>query len=277
MDVLEEMDLRFHPARLGRSRRLTDAQIDQYNRLGFVQPFEVFTAPEIAGVRAYFDRLMEDLGPDGAYGINCYQARMAGIWDIATNPRILDLVQDIIGGNIICWASAILSKRAGDPKRVPWHQDASFWGLSPARTVTVWLAIDDVDEENAAMRFIPGSHDKGAVETSSMGENSVFHKGIAEAERFGAPVSNSLKAGQISLHADMLIHGSEPNTSARRRCGLTLRYCPPEVRIIDPAWATGVEAIVARGADPSGHWNHHPRPTNDDITKTASPHVVGNN
>jgi ectoine hydroxylase-related dioxygenase (phytanoyl-CoA dioxygenase family) len=169
------------------------------------------------------------------------------------------------------------SKKAGDPKQVPWHQDASFWQLSPARTVTVWLAIDDVDAGNSAMRFIPGSHDKGAIETSAMGEASVFHKGIAEAERFGAPVVNSLKAGQISLHADMLIHGSEPNVSDRRRCGLTLRYCPPSVRMMDAGWAQGVEAIIACGADPSGHWQHHARPENDDITKTTSPHVVGNN
>ena len=160
---------------------------------------------------------------------------------------------------------------------MPWHQDASFWKLSPARTVTVWLAIDDVSAENAAMRFIPGSHDKGAIATSEMGAASVFHKGIENAERFGAPVSNALRAGQISLHADMLIHGSLPNLSDRRRCGLTLRYCPPEVRMIDEDWARGVEAIIARGADDSGHWRHHPRPENDDITQTSSPHVVGNN
>ena len=213
----------------------------------------------------------------GGYAINCYQARMAGIWDIATHPLILDYVQDIIGPDIVCWASAILSKKPDGKRRVPWHQDASFWKLSPARTVTVWLAIDDADDENAAMRFIPGSHDKGAIRTSTMREASVFHKGIAEAERFGEPVTNTLKAGQISLHADMLIHGSEPNHSTRRRCGLTLRYCPPSVRITDPDWARGVEAIIARGADPSGHWKHHPRPVNDDITLTTSPHVVGNN
>ncbi|MEM1360811.1 MAG: phytanoyl-CoA dioxygenase family protein [Pseudomonadota bacterium] len=277
MAVMEMVDLGFSPAKLGRSRRLTDAQIDQYNRLGFVQPFTIFSNQEIARIRAYFDRLMADLGPQGAYGINCYQARMSGIWDIATNPRILDHVQDIIGENIICWASAILSKAPGDPKRVPWHQDASFWQLSPARTVTVWLAIDDVDDQNAAMRFIPASHDKGVVKTSAAGEKSVFHKGIAQAERLGVPVTNALRAGQISLHADMLIHGSEPNLSTRRRCGLTLRYCPPQVRITDADWARGVEAIVARGADVSGHWRHHPRPANDDITKTTSPHIVGNN
>ena len=277
MAVLEEVDLGFRPVPFGRSRVLTDAQIDHYNRLGYVQPFDIFNPLEMSRIRSYFDRLMRDLGPAGAYGINCYQARMAGLWDIATHPRILDHVQDIIGENVICWATAILSKQAGDPKRVPWHQDASFWKLSPARTVTVWLAVDDVDEENAAMRFIPGSHNKGAIKTSEMGDTSVFHKGIADAERFGAPVSNTLKSGQISLHADMLIHGSEPNLSTRRRCGLTLRYCPPDVRIQDAKWAQGVEAIIARGADTSGHWRHHPRPSNDDITKTSSPHVVGNN
>jgi ectoine hydroxylase-related dioxygenase (phytanoyl-CoA dioxygenase family) len=110
-----------------------------------------------------------------------------------------------------------------------------------------------------------------------MGDDSVFHKGIADAERYGAPFTNALKAGQISLHADMLVHGSEANRSDRRRCGLTLRYCPPEVRITDPDWARGVEAIVARGTDPTRLWRHHPRPENDDINATSSPHVVGNN
>jgi non-heme Fe2+,alpha-ketoglutarate-dependent halogenase len=67
------------------------------------------------------------------------------------------------------------------------------------------------------------------------------------------------------------------NRSTRRRCGLTLRYCPPEVRITDPKWAQGVEAIIARGAGRVGPLAHHPRPENDDILATCSPHVVGNN
>jgi non-heme Fe2+,alpha-ketoglutarate-dependent halogenase len=44
---------------------------------------------------------------------------MAGIWDIATDPRILDHVQDIIGPDIICWASAILSKKPETRGRCP--------------------------------------------------------------------------------------------------------------------------------------------------------------
>ena len=94
---------------------------------------------------------MEAMGEVGAYGINCYQARLSGLWDIATDDRILDCVEDITGPDIVCWASAVLSKRPRDPKQIPWNQDTCFWSLSPARTVTVWLAIDDADESNSAM------------------------------------------------------------------------------------------------------------------------------
>lgn len=270
-----EQDLLFKPVQTTAPKKLTHGQIEHYNAQGFVQPLDVFGGSEIADIRAYIDRMMADMGEQGGYGINCYQARLSGLWDIATDPRILDHVEDIIGPNILCWATAILSKRAGDPKAVPWHQDASFWALSPARTVTVWLAIDDADDENSAMRFIPGSHDKGVMAVRQTGANAVFHKETADAETLGTPFTNVLRAGQMSLHADMLVHGSQPNVSDRRRCGLTLRYCPPEVEIINPSWATGVEAVLCRGS--AGKWRTHPRPENNDIKLTTSPHVVGNN
>ncbi|MEO0614459.1 MAG: phytanoyl-CoA dioxygenase family protein [Pseudomonadota bacterium] len=273
----DPLDLSFAPVLNAAPRRLRAGDIDHYNAHGFAQPFEAFGADEIARIRAYVDRLIADMGEDGGYGINCYQARLAGLWDIATHPVILDHVEDILGPNIICWATAVLSKKPQGARKVPWHQDAAFWKLSPARTVTVWLAIDDTDAENSAMRFIPGSHKDGALAIQSTGEDAVFHQETAGAEDMGAPFTNTLNAGQFSLHADMLVHGSEVNRSGRRRCGLTLRYCPPEVRITDPDWARGVEAIICRGTDASGHWTHHPRPDNDDITKTTSPHVVGNN
>ncbi|MEM8553465.1 MAG: phytanoyl-CoA dioxygenase family protein [Pseudomonadota bacterium] len=274
MDVPTQ-DLSFHPVQNSEPSRLTHQDIVTYNRDGFCQPFDIFDTNEIAEIRGYLNGLMDTMGDRGAYGINCYQARLRGLYDIATDARILDHVEDLLGANILCWATAILSKAPKDPKRVPWHQDASFWALSPASTVTVWLAIDDADEANSAMRFIPGTHDKGILPTSDRDDGAVFHKGTANPDSLGQPFSNSLKAGQISLHADMLVHGSLANTSDRRRCGFTMRYCPPEVQITDPTWATGVEAILCRGHP--GHWTTHPRPQTDDIASTTSPHVVGNN
>ncbi|MEM6384701.1 MAG: phytanoyl-CoA dioxygenase family protein [Pseudomonadota bacterium] len=270
-----DQDLSFRPVENRAPKALSKHNIERYNATGFCQPFRIFGPSETTRIRAYLDGLMAAMGDAGGYGINCYQARLRGLYDIASDPRILDHVEDIVGPNILCWASAVLSKKPHDPKRIPWHQDASFWKLSPARTVTVWLAIDDADAANSAMRFLPGTHDKGVFATSARDENAVFHKGIANASELGEPFTNTLKAGEISLHADMLVHGSQANMSDRRRCGLTLRYCAPEVRIIDEEWATGVEAILCRGS--GGDWTTHPRPANDDITKTSSPHVVGNN
>lgn len=271
------LDLSFKPVALKPGSPLTAAQVAAYNAEGYLAPFDVFDAAEIGKIRAYINRLMDDMGPDGAYGINCYQARLAGLWDIATTPAILDLVEAIIGPDILCWASAVLSKPARDPRTVPWHQDAAFWHLSPARTVTVWLAIDDADPENAAMQFVPASHDKGVLKVKAAEGDAVFHMEAEVPTDLPPPVSNDLRAGQVSLHADMLVHGSPANTSDRRRCGLTLRYCPPQVEITNPNWAQGVEAILCRGRDLSGRWVHHPRPVSDDITQVNSPHVIGNN
>jgi hypothetical protein len=275
--LADSLDLSFKPVANTRPAKLTPAQIETFNRLGFVAPLDVFTAPEAAANSAYFDSLLRQIPDVGAYSIDCYQARCKGIWDLCTEPRILDYVQDLIGPNIVCWASHFFCKLPGDTKRVPWHQDASYWKLTPARTVTAWLAIDDADEENAAMRFLPGSHDMGHLTFQKSGPNSVLSKETVGAEKLGKPYSDDLRAGQISLHADMLVHGSEPNLSTRRRCGLTIRYCPPEVVMFDRDWANSVEAILCRGHDASGRWQHHSRPDGDDVSPENSPRNIGGN
>lgn len=271
------LDLSFRPTQNTSPKRLTTDQISHYNREGYVQPFTVFDGADVAANAAYFDTLMAQMGDDARYAVNCYQARLSGLYDLATTPAILDHVEDILGPNIICWASAFFAKAPHDPKAVPWHQDAAYWKLSPARTVTVWLAIDDVDAGNSAMRFIPRSHDKGFLPVRQAASDAILHIETEGADQMGEAVSNDLKAGQMSLHADMLVHGSLPNASDRRRCGLTLRYCPPEVEIVDDVWAKGVEAILCRGEDPTGHWTFHPRPDNDDIRLTTSPRNLGTN
>lgn len=256
---------------------LSSEQIKNYNQLGFISPLEGFAAKDAAMNREYFDSLLAQIPNESSYAINCYQARLAGLWDICTNSRILDHVQDLIGENIVCWASHFFCKLPGDPKKVPWHQDASFWHLSPTKTVTVWLAIDDADESNSAMRFIPRTHRNGSLDTQSVSSDTVLAletKGISDDV---TSFSNNLRAGQFSMHADMLVHGSLPNNSTRRRCGLTIRYCPAEVRITNPAWAAGVESIICRGSDKSNTWRHFERPTDDVLVLNKVPVNVGGN
>lgn len=100
---------------------------------------------------------------------------------------------------------------------------------------------------------------------------------LVGADSLGEPVSNTLKAGQFSMHADMLAHGSLPNRSNRRRCGLTIRYCPPDVAITDAQWGKGIEAILCRGQDTTGTWHHHPRPASDRLVLADGPRNIGGN
>lgn len=270
-DAMPEVDreLRFHPVHHDRPRCLTPAQLRQFDKLGYIFPLHVFTPAEAAANRAYFDDLMDRAAAAGwdAYSINGWQRHCAGMWDLCAEPRILDYVQDLLGQDLVCWGAHFFCKQPGDERRVSWHQDASYWPLTPSRTVTVWLAIDDADEENGAMAVVPGSHLHGQIPfaRSEAGERNVLNQTVVDPRRYGGdPVSFVMRAGQISLHTDLLLHGSNPNLSDRRRCGLTMRFVPPEVRA-HKGWNRG--AIICRGADPDGHWHHHPRPEGEVIPR----------
>lgn len=258
-------ELRFFPVENASPGKLTREQIAFYNRNGYLAGFRVFDERETALARERSDALLERFLREGkgSYAIDRYQDRFSAIYDLATAPAILDIVEDLIGPDIVCWATHYFCKMPGDPKGVSWHQDCSYWPLTPSKTVTVWLAIDDVDRENGCMRVIPRSHLHGHIQfrESDSAEQNVLSQTIENAEAFGEPVDIEMKAGEISLHADLLIHGSLPNTSNRRRCGLTLRYCPPDVRAF---WNWNAVSIICRGSDPSGHWANNPRP-NDDL------------
>lgn len=266
-----QRDLSFKPVENDNPTLLSKEQIEQYNSQGFVFPLDVFSAEEAAANRAFFDDVMQRAEAKGwnSYSINGWHKHLAGLFDLVCTERIGDYVSDLVGDNLICWGTHFFCKEPGDTKRVSWHQDASYWPLTPSRTVTVWLAIDDVDEENGAMRVIPATHNQGqiAFERSSEDENNVLNQTVTDAEAFGEPVSICLKAGQMSMHADLILHGSEPNPSSRRRCGLTMRFVPPEVQALQ-GW--NGNAILVRGEDTEGNWAPIDRPQNDRIPDKPS-------
>jgi non-heme Fe2+,alpha-ketoglutarate-dependent halogenase len=221
-------------------------------------------------IRAYFDAMLNGVlaAKDGrnAYDINSYHTQCRGLYDIVTEPRIVEAVADLIGPDVVCWGSHFFCKLPHDPTHVPWHQDSSYWPLRPNRTVTAWLAIDDADAENAAMRFIPGTHRALLPAGDSQGRVAAgLNISLRSPELLGSQVVDALKAGDMSLHADLLAHGSPANGSARRRCGLTIRYCPPSVR---PNGWGGASVLVA-GSDPHGNWSHRGRPDGEDLSPQA--------
>ena len=255
--VQPEPDLQFVPSDASRPlRRLSAEQVEQYNERGYLLPFRIFDADEMVAHRAYFDHLLEQFAAEGkdSYSINCYHHVFPGIYDLAKHPAIVDYARDLLGPDIICWATHYFAKMPGDGKRVSWHQDASYWPLRPAHTVTCWLALDDADPENGAMQFIPGTHTMGHLEyrPSTEDERNVLGQTITGTEDLGEPVYATLQAGEMSLHSDMLAHGSDPNLSDRRRCGLTLRYASADVRPTREGWMPA--AIWVGEGEPDQHW-----------------------
>ena len=168
-----DRDLTFYPIENMNPKTLTGEQIRQYNALGYVFPIDVFSSEEIAAHRSYFDDLMSRSIEKGwsSYSINGWHRHCADIWDLVTAPRILDCVQDLLGEDLICWGTHYFAKMPGDGKQVSWHQDASYWPLTPSKTVTVCLAIDDADEENGAMQLIPRSHTQGQIDFERSSED----------------------------------------------------------------------------------------------------------
>ena len=262
-----ERELRFFPIRNASPRHLTGAQIAQFNERGYLFPLDLFDTGEAAAQRAYFDRLLAMATAAGLdnYAVNGWHNHCRGLYDLVCNPRMLDYVEDIVGPNIICIMTHYFSKNPTDSKTVYWHQDAQFWPITPSKVVTAWIAIDDVDRDNGAMQLFPGSHHRGVIpfEYVTDQENGVLNEHVHDPERFGEPVAVEMRAGQLSLHTDMLLHGSLPNNSGRRRCGLTIRYMPPEVRYGNEEETP--RAIIARGCDPTGYWHAVQRPESDSL------------
>jgi non-haem Fe2+, alpha-ketoglutarate-dependent halogenase len=259
-----ERDLRFHPCTTEHPRILTREQIAAFNRDGYLAGIGICDDDEISSIRQCFDELLAKTIAAGgdSYSISTAHLRYGRVYDILTDPRIVGRIKDLLGEDVIAWGSHFFCKMPGDGKRVSWHQDSSYWPLTPSMAVTAWLAIDDATVENACMRYIPGSHHLGHL-TYTLSENdelSVLNQTVVGAENLGDPVNVELKAGEMSIHSDLLLHGSEANQSTKRRCGLTLRYCPAVVRA-GLGW--NAKGVVVSGKDNSGHWANPPRPQTD--------------
>ena len=251
----------FVPSKIASTSTLSPLQIQQYNERGYVMPFNGLDATEARELRAFFDGVLAafiELGRT-SYSINTAHLRFARIYRLVQHSKIVDAVADLLGPNVVCWGSHFFCKMPHDGKRVPWHQDSTYWPLSPTKTVTVWLAIDDADPQNANMKFIPRSHLHGLIDYDVTKEaDTVLDLAVKNPTSYGDDaVDVALKAGQFSMHSDLLLHGSEANESDRRRCGLTIRYAAADVT----TWFEWhKKGFVVRGKNVSGQWANPPMP-----------------
>jgi ectoine hydroxylase-related dioxygenase (phytanoyl-CoA dioxygenase family) len=138
------------------------------------------------------------------------------------------MVEQLIGPDIINWATHLLCKQETTGREVPWHQDGQYWPIRPLRTCTVWVAIDRSSRANGALRYIPGSHKAGIYAHRTDNSPDLTLHQVIDDPMFEEEKARyvELEPGQISLHDVHLLHGSEANQSSDRRAGFVIRYMP---------------------------------------------------
>jgi non-heme Fe2+,alpha-ketoglutarate-dependent halogenase len=245
------------------AKRLSTEAVAQYRRDGFHFPVRVLSAQE---ARSYRDRLeaAERAAGGPLAGDRRHKVHLLYTWanELARHPAILDAVEDVIGPDILCWSTTFFTKEAQSSAFVSWHQDATYWGLSTDDVITAWVAFADAPVESGAMKFWPGSHLKNQLEhRDTFDQNNLLTRGqeIAVDVPDGAGVDVVLKAGEMSLHHVLLVHGSGPNTTDDRRIGFAIRYIPPHVRQLK----VRDSAMLVRGRDAHGNFDMEPEPRAD--------------
>jgi len=258
-------------------KTLTEDAVQQYRDTGYLAPLRVLTAAEAAGIRGKLEAFEAEAGP--LAGTLRQKSHLLFTWlnDLIRHERILDVVEDVIGPDILCWGTSFFIKEPHNPAFVSWHQDSTYWGLEPADIVTAWIALSDSTTENGAMRVVPRSHTMAQVpHRDTFRPENLLSRGqevmvdVDEAEA----ATLVLKAGEMSLHHVRLIHGSEPNPSGVRRIGFAIRYLPTYVRQVAGShdWAT-----LVRGEDRYGNFELEQRPEADmsEAAKAYHAAVVG--
>lgn len=233
----------------------------EYRQNGFVAGVPAISEDQVKSMRSYIE-LLEANHPDGAGGHSLNQFfRVNGhvvipeLAAAARNPVILDVVETLLGPNLLAWSVELFIKEKRSTKTVSWHQDITYWGMGETDDeVTAWIALSDVSVEAGCMRFMPGSHKGGLVDHhDTFAEDNLLSRGqeIANVKEDEA-VHGPLKPGQMSLHHGRCFHASGENQSDDRRIGLAIRYVTPEVRDHAPGrdWAMPV-----RGETPTGGWD----------------------
>ena len=243
---------------------LNNPAVDQYRKDGYYFPVKILDPQQVAANRRLLETFEAAQGKS-LEGAQRNKSHLLFKWvdDLMRHPKILDAVEDLIGGDLLCWNTIFWIKEAGSQSFVSWHQDLRYWGLDTNDLVTVWLALSPATLESGCMQVLPGSHTgdllphkDGYAPDNLLTRGQEIEVEVDENQSVAMP----LQAGEISLHNVRLAHASGPNRTTDRRIGLSLHYMPPATQQQIGAWDS---AALVRGQDRFGHFEHTPRPTQD--------------
>ena len=193
-----------------------------------------------------------------------FKPHLISTWlnDLVRTPAILDCIEDLIGPDILVWSSAFFIKRERDPGFITYHQDSITYQLDGDELVSAWLALSPSVVANGCVRVLPKSHALGELpHHDTWAENNRLSRGeVVDYAVDETKVADLvLRPGEMSLHHIRLIHGSNPNPTGTARIGYAIRYLSPRCR----ARGATESAMLVRGQDTLGHFEHEPSPSAD--------------
>jgi ectoine hydroxylase-related dioxygenase (phytanoyl-CoA dioxygenase family) len=239
------------------ARLLSEAQKRRYDHDGILFPLSVFSPEETQTYRAACDALEAQLGGKPRT-IEVRQMHLHFPWAfaLATHPRMLDAVEDLLGPDLLVWATELFAKHAHDATvSIGWHRDRPYTGFDPRSAMTAWIALSDSNAANGCMRALPGP-----ARSQTVGAGRRIDVNEAEA------IDVVLRPGEMSLHDGDIPHGSGPNRSGVKRVGFAIRYVTPEARPPEGR----LPAILARGSDRHQHFHLVEPPTEADAEQALA-------
>jgi hypothetical protein len=240
-------------------------QVQFFRDHGYLKFGRIFSKPDMDVLRQHVDAMIAAL-PEGKRPEAMDVPHFYDPWlfRYLAHPNVLDIIEDFIGPDIVLWSSHFIAKPKGDGRAVPWHTDGAYWNnrLNPMDVITLWLAVDESTVENGCMRVIPGSHKgvRAAMDAYEEVDRSTHVFGarikpenIDETQA----VDLELKIGECHFHDAWTIHGSNPNHSAKRRTGYTMRYMPANAVLRREGWNRDHRIYLLRGQDRTGSKNDY--------------------
>lgn len=230
---------------------LSDDFAPFYQEQGYVIVSDAFSAPELAGIRSeildLFETRFRDLNPAGLRGIELlahYHAEnrpiwhqcarrmydLLGIYRLACKPQVLEVVSKLgLRKPMISTRPEVRTDMPRDEQYTQgWHQDWRY-GQGSLNSVTFWVPLHDVGEENGTVAVMPGTHTMGYLACDELLNPRRFV--IPESLIAGRPsFPVELTQGDALVFSQMLVHRSGYNRSGQPRLTTQIRFVDYEER-----------------------------------------------
>lgn len=213
-----------------------DRLANRYERDGVIKVEGLMSRESVASLReaidVYSNTHLSTLPPED-YVLEADGESVRNFWrmnkhdaffdELARNSDIVALVKRLVHDEPVLMGVESFNKPARIGSAVPPHQDNAYFCMTPPDVLTVWIAVDDVTEENGPVCYVPGSHLEGLLPhaPSGVAGNSM---GISDPKQFEETYTGLLSPGDALIHHSEIIHFSAPNHSDRSRLGLLLVY-----------------------------------------------------